>query len=87
MRQLAGITNSMDISLSKLQEMVKDREAWHPRGCSESVMTEQLNNNSTSLIGHRLGICGGCVWFFPRETGDLVGGLKSVIMGKGGSWQ
>ena len=57
---LDGITDSLDMSLSKLWEMVKDREAWLA-GHKELDMTEQPNNNycvpGNGILCPCLGLC------------------------------
>ena len=53
MRWLDGTTDSTDMNLSKLQEMIKDREAWCAavHGVAKSHKAEQLNNSPTVCLG------------------------------------
>ena len=68
-RWLDGITNSMDMNLSKLWEMVKDREAWHAAvhgGHKESDMTKQVNNNIYKYM---------CIYTYIKDAYSLEGKL------------
>ena len=56
MRWLDGITDSMDMGLSKLWEIVKDKKAWHAAVHGVDLATEQQQSNKSSNdVGAKLG--------------------------------
>ena len=70
MRWLDGITDSMDMNLSKLWEIVKNREVWHAviQGHRELNITERQNNKCMGRCKH-MGSQKSSLWCAPQLSG------------------
>ena len=75
---ILSVSQSMDMSLRKIQEMVKDREAWHAaiHGVAASYMTERLNNNNNTSMQAPCRL-----WFLSVQFSSASSLLSIYIVG------